>query len=138
MLTCWIRRIRDAEVGGWRRGPHETSVDLNVFDFDLAMPICTANSNYLLTCIAGIRLADLDQYYASDVLLGGTFPRHGDYHVSFVGAGPHFGIRGHRYLGSRQAVSLYRALNTALLLGTHDCMFSSGMVPIMRASQTEE
>ena len=64
--------------------------------------------------------------------------RHGDYNVSFVGtAGPHFGIRGHRYLGSRQAVSLYGGPNTALLLGTHDCTFSSGMVPIMRASQIE-
>lgn len=116
----------------------QTSVDLNVFDLDLAIPICTSHGNFDLTCIAGVRLADLDQYYASDVLAGGVVTRHGDYNVSFIGAGPHFGIRGNRYLGTRQAVSLYGALNTALLLGTYDVAFSSGAVGIMRGSQTED
>jgi hypothetical protein len=116
----------------------QTSVDLNVYDLDLVAPVVGASPHLTYTWTAGIRWADLDQFYRSEVLDAGVTIGQGDYHVNYSGVGPHFGFRGCRYLGRRQRLSIRGNLTGSVLVGTYDVAFSTTpAAPFAGATQSE-
>lgn len=102
------------------------SVDLNIFDIDMATSVCLQNPNWNLDVLAGVRIVDIDQYYesvvrdaAGDVLAGG------DYNVDFTGAGPRLGAGLRRVFGQDRRFAVYTNGAGSLLLGNYDVAFGT-------------
>lgn len=113
-----------------------TTVDLNVFDIDLMAPLRFNNPYYTLAWSAGVRLADLNQTYASSVFSGGSLLTYGDYEVDFFGVGPHIGFQGYRHMLDGR-FSLFAKTNASMLVGSYDVTFQNTLPPFFGAQQDE-
>lgn len=116
----------------------ETRVELNYFDIDFITPVAMASSCWSLDLSAGVRIADVDQYYESVVSAGGVTIGRGDYSVDFTGAGPRVGLDARRYFGHVGRFSILARAYGSLLLGSYDVQFSNSPMPGFIGSQTEE
>jgi hypothetical protein len=113
-----------------------TEVSLDAYDLDFVVPIASPACLSSLTCNAGVRIADIDQYYESTVFAGAFPVTYGDYHVDFLGTGPHVGFCGVREFSSFPYISLFASMDGSLLFGSYDVSFSNS-VPGFSASQVE-
>lgn len=102
------------------------SVDLNIFDIDMATSVCLKNPSWKLDVLAGVRIVDVDQAYdsvvrddADNVLSAG------DYSVDFSGAGPRLGAGLRRVFGRKRQFAAYANGAGSLLLGTYDVAFNT-------------
>lgn len=93
------------------------TVQTNVYDLDFIQPILLRDSSWSLSWSAGVRLADIDQYYESVITNGGAFFSRGDFFADFIGAGPRLGIGARRHFGRNGRFSLFVNGHGALLVG---------------------
>jgi len=97
------------------------SVRMNVYDLDLTRRFAFELQNvYLdLDLLAGLRIADVDQAYAAQIMTGagGAVASRGDFTQSFMGAGPRIGLG--TTMGSK-TFAFYANADMALLLGDLD------------------
>ena len=112
------------------------TVRLNVYDMDLDKTMPFENWNLDVGLKGGVRIADLDQTYTSQILTAAGGPgNHGDFSQTFTGAGPHVGLDGNVWLGEHRRLSLYAKTEAALLLG--DLQISSdAFLPGLTARQS--
>lgn len=100
-----------------------TEVSVNAFDWDVVAPVFSRSQFYTLTYNAGVRFADVDQSYVSQVnSLAGL--SQGSYQVDFFGVGPRVGFKGYRHLREGM-ISLFAGVNGSLLVGTYDVQFTN-------------
>ncbi len=116
------------------------AVRLNVYDIDVNKTVAVENCNFDLGLTAGVRIADLDQTYTSQILTAaGGLGNRGDFSQTFTGAGPHVGLGGNLWLGEHKRFSLYANGEAAFLLGdlkiTSDA-FLPGLAAQQNASRT--
>ena len=118
---------RDARFGNVLVGGDlirtEATVQMNVFDVDFIRSFSPENSRWDFHWSAGVRIADIDQFYESVITLGGNPLTRGDFFVDFVGAGPRLGFEGRRYFGAEGRLSLFANAHAALLVGKYDVGF---------------
>jgi hypothetical protein len=112
-----------------------TNVELNVYDLDLFASLDIHNPMYGLALHAGIRLADVQQYYESVVEAGGVDIAQGNFAVEYFGVGPRIGFQGYRHFGER--VSVFANLSGSLLVGTYDVAFQNSPLPGLSFAQGE-
>jgi hypothetical protein len=113
-----------------------TSVDLRVYDVDFMSPVGVTGHGFTWWYQAGLRFADVQQFYESAVDMGGVNIARGDFDVDFFGVGPHVGINGERQFGGGR-VSLFGSLSGSLLVGNHDVVFTNSPLPGVSFSQEE-
>jgi hypothetical protein len=113
-----------------------TSVDLRVYDIDFMSPMGVTCHGFTWSYQAGLRFADVQQFYESAVDVGGVNIARGDFDVDFFGVGPHVGINGERQFGGGR-VSLFGSLSGSLLVGNHDVVFSNSPLPGVSFTQEE-
>jgi len=115
----------------------KATVETNVYDLDFIKPVLLSSPNWGLSWSAGVRIADIDQYYESIITLqGGAFSR-GDFSADFIGAGPRLGLEARRYLGAEGRLALFVNAHAALLVGEDTIHSSNAPNPFFRASQSE-
>lgn len=104
------------------------SVRLNVFDLDLGVAVLPQNPSWLIDVRAGVRIAEVDQFYDSVIFDGnGAQLSRGDFTVDFVGAGPRLGGGISRIFGQDGQFSVFSQGSGALLLGQYDLAFSNSV-----------
>lgn len=113
------------------------TVKTNIYDIEFAKPLMFQDPKWALKWSAGVRIADIDQYYESIVSLGGNVANRGDFHVDFIGAGPRLGLEGQRFFGNNRGFSLYASGHGSLLLGEYDVRSSNTPTAGFLASQAE-
>ncbi|HEX6986837.1 MAG TPA: Lpg1974 family pore-forming outer membrane protein [Planctomycetaceae bacterium] len=116
----------------------EASVDVDVFDLEYVRPLAFSSSDWSAEWSAGLRVADVDQFYASTVTAGGLPLAYGDFLVDYLGVGPKLGVRGDRSVfGS--GLSLFAAGGGSLLVGEYEVTSSNTVLApaTFRASQEE-
>ncbi|MBW3596862.1 MAG: hypothetical protein KY475_06245 [Planctomycetes bacterium] len=108
-------------------------VEVNVWDLELRRSVPLDSSAWGVEWSAGVRLAEVDQFYSSLVTAGGAQVAFGDYNVDFFGAGPRTGFSLERR-GSFWAV--FASGHGSLPLGTYDVEFTASRFGIT-AAQTQ-
>jgi hypothetical protein len=97
------------------------SVEMNVFDFEYVRPLNFCRPGLGLIYTAGLRFAEIDQYYDSSVdAVGGNLPSEGVFSADFSGVGPYVTLTGQTYHGHRRQFSLLAKGGMALLVGQHE------------------
>lgn len=110
---------------------------VNIYDLDYRPLIGTPHSKWRLRGSAGVRIADIDQFYNSLVSLGGLPISYGDFSTRFVGAGPRVGLEARRFFGAQNRWSLFSSAHGGLLVGQYDVSSSNRPVPFFVGSQSE-
>lgn len=114
------------------------SVDLNIFDIDMATSVYLKNPNWSLDVLAGVRIVDVDQSYDSVIRdAGNNVLAGGAYSVDFSGAGPRFGAGLRRIFGRDRQFSVYGNGAGSLLLGQYDVAFGAH-AGAFQGGQTEQ
>jgi hypothetical protein len=104
------------------------SVRLNVFDIDWGISVAPHNPNWSIDFTAGVRIAEVDQFYDSVIFDGGGAQvSRGDFTVDFVGAGPRMGSGIRRIFGQDRQFAVFTQGSGALLLGQYDLAFSNSV-----------
>jgi len=115
----------------------KATVETNVYDLDFIKPVLLSSPNWGLNWSAGVRIADIDQYYESVIMLeGGAFSR-GDFSADFIGAGPRLGVEARRYLGAEGRLALFVNAHGALLVGEDTVRSSNAPNAFFVARQSE-
>jgi Legionella pneumophila major outer membrane protein precursor len=96
------------------------SVRLNVFDLEYQRRIEDFSWPAGVTYSAGLRFADLDQFYESSVSAGGLGLSDGVFRVNWFGVGPYGSLTGRLWLGEARRLSLFAKAGGALLVGKND------------------
>lgn len=94
------------------------SVDLNVFDFEYVRRVEDDCGYASWSCSAGLRMADVDQFYESTVSLGGGVLSNGVFAADFFGVGPYASFTGHAWAG--RPWSAFAKVGGALLVGDYN------------------
>lgn len=115
----------------------KAAVETNVYDFDFVKPILSRSPNWGLNWSAGVRIADIDQYYESVITLAGAPLSRGDFAANFIGAGPRLGVEARRHFGVEGRLSLFANGHASLLLGENTIRSSNAPNPAFSASQSE-
>jgi len=116
----------------------EATVQMNVYDLDLMRSFSPEDPRWDFRWSAGVRIADINQFYESVITLQGSPLTRGDFSVDFIGAGPRLGLEGRRYFGAEGRFSLFANARAALLVGTYDVASSNTVTPVgFSASQRE-
>jgi hypothetical protein len=96
-----------------------STVRLNVFDLEylrrIEDPTWPASMQYSV----GLRFANVNQSYDSNISAGGMQVSDGQFHVNWSGVGPYSSITGRLYGPNRRA-SMYAKAGAALLVGKND------------------
>ena len=100
------------------------SVDVNVFDLDLVKPLLFTCGSWELKYSVGVRIAQINQSYESEVSESGAYFSGGGYTQNFTGAGPRIGFQALRYFGACRQFSLFANTSGSLLVGENDMNFS--------------
>lgn len=111
------------------------TVQTNVYDLDWIKPTLVRYPNWVLNWSAGVRIADIDQYYESVITSGGAFFSRGDFVVDFIGAGPRLGLEARRHFGAQGRFSLFVSGHGALLLGEDVIRFTNAPNAVFVATQ---
>lgn len=97
------------------------SVQMNVFDFDYAKHLNFTSHNLGLRYFAGIRFADIEQFYDSRITdASGGLDSLGTFTANFQGVGPHFGLDARTYHGACRQFGLLGTIGGALLIGDYE------------------
>ena len=96
----------------------QASVDVDIYDLDYVRAF-SASPHGSLAWSAGLRVADVEQFYDSTVSAGGVPLAYGDFAVDYVGVGPRIGLRGDRSLGG-SGLSLFASGHGSTLVGEYD------------------
>ena len=112
-------------------------VELDVYDLEYIRPFRLPAPCWYMSWSAGVRVADIEQYYESIVTAGGLPIAQGDFSAEFVGAGPRLGLEGRRYFSDGDFALFARGYGS-LLLGQYDVDSGNTMnVPVaFTASQS--
>ncbi len=120
---------RDARFGSILFGGDliqtKASVDANLFDFDFIKPFSLGSPSWVVTWSAGLRIADINQYYESVVTSQSELLSRGDFAVDFIGVGPRLGLDARRQFGHQGRFSLFANCHAGLLVGEYDVRFSN-------------
>lgn len=113
------------------------TVETNVYDLDFIRPLLLAGPNWVFRWSAGVRIADIDQFYESVITAAGAPFSAGDFAVDFIGAGPRFGLDARRHFGAEGRICAFANSHAALLLGEDTIASSNAPNPVFRARQSE-
>jgi hypothetical protein len=105
-------------VGG-DRIETRAEVELNVFDLEFIRPFNLNSPSWWMSWSAGLRVADIEQFYESSVTAGGLPLAYGDFSAEFIGAGPRLGLEGRRYFANGNFGVFARGYGS-LLVGDYD------------------
>ena len=105
-------------------------VSLNVYDGDYIRSIPGTCPEWDLRWSAGMRFAQVDQFYDSTITLGGAALTRGDYFANFTGVGPRFGFEAERYFGEERRFSIFADTHASLLFGEYGTTSGSTVVPL--------
>lgn len=112
-------------------------VRTNVYDLDITKSFISTRSCLSARLAAGLRIADIDQFYASEVFsAAGALTSRGDFTAEFVGAGPHLGFEGRSWFGTANQFSLLAKGSFAILIGDYD-VASGVRIPGMAAGSQQ-
>ncbi|MFQ5732650.1 MAG: Lpg1974 family pore-forming outer membrane protein [Planctomycetaceae bacterium] len=95
-------------------------VELNLYDVDFIQTTSKYRSSWSYGWSAGVRIADVDQFYASTITSNGAFFAGGDYSSDFIGAGPRLGLNVKRSFGTDRNFALFAETHAALIVGDYD------------------
>ena len=116
-------------VGG-DRIETRAEVELNVYDLEFIRPFNLNSPCWWMSWSAGVRVADIEQFYESSVTMGGLPVAYGDFSAEFVGAGPRLGLEARRYLANGDFGVFARGYGS-LLVGDYDVASSNTVnVPV--------
>jgi len=101
------------------------SVTANVFDVDFVNSILVRSPCWAVNWSAGVRVADVDQYYESLITDGVDFFSRGDFSADFIGAGPRLGLEARRHFGQQGRFSVFLNGHGSLLLGEDEIRSSN-------------
>lgn len=107
-------------------GPTGASIDttatvqMNVFDLELVRPMNVQCGGLGFHYSAGLRFADVSQFYDSIVSAGGVLTSDGRFDVDYFGVGPHISLTGETRHGACREFSLFAKGAMALLVGQYD------------------
>ena len=114
-------------------------VDANIFDLDLIKPILWVCGGCEFKYTAGVRIAQIHQFYQSTISESGSFFGGGIYAADFTGAGPRIGIQSERYFGACRQFSLFANAAGSLLVGQYDTNFGQSTTgPSFQATQNTD
>lgn len=114
-------------------------VDANIFDLDVIKPILWVCGGCEFKYTAGVRIAQIHQFYQSIVSQGGSFFSGGIWGADFIGAGPRIGIQSERYFGACRQFSLFANGAGSLLVGQYDTNFGQSTTgPTFQATQNTD
>ena len=114
-------------------------VDANIFDLDVIKPILWTCGGCEFKYTAGVRIAQIHQFYQSIVSESGSFFAGGIYAAEFTGAGPRIGIQSERYFGACRQFSLFANAAGSLLVGQYDTNFGQSTTgPTFQATQNTD
>jgi hypothetical protein len=114
-------------------------VDANIFDLDLIKPILWVCGGCEFKYTAGVRVAQIHQFYQSIVSESGSFFGGGIYATDFTGAGPRIGLQTERYFGACRQFSLFANAAGSLLVGQYDTNFGQSTTgPSFQATQNTD
>ena len=116
----------------------EAVVDMNVFDLEYRRAIYADHRALRVDWTAGLRVADIDQFYRSFITTAGAPHSHGRFGVEFTGIGPRLGLDARRTTGSGRLAFFARAVGS-LLVGSYDVDFVHDVFypVVFSASQTQ-
>lgn len=97
----------------------EGEVEMNVYDLEWTRPIVLQDCAWVLSWSAGVRIADVEQFYESVLSLGPATLARGDFAVDFVGAGPRVGFEARRSFGDGR-FSVFARNHGSLLMGDYE------------------
>jgi hypothetical protein len=93
------------------------SVDLHVFDFEYVRRAQDDCGYVSWSYSAGLRMADVDQFYESTITAGGVLSN-GVFEADFFGVGPYASFTG--YVWGRRPLSAFAKVGGALLVGDYN------------------
>jgi hypothetical protein len=96
------------------------SVKLNVFDLEYLRPLSTQCGNVGFLYTAGLRFADVNQFYDSTISAAGLVTSNGVFEVDYFGVGPYLSLTGETRHGACRQFSLFAKGAMALLVGQYD------------------
>jgi hypothetical protein len=112
------------------------SVKLNVFDLEyirrMEDPTWPAGIMYS----AGLRFANVNQFYDSNIAAGGTQLSDGVFRVNWFGVGPYASLTGRVWLGENRRASLFAKAGGALLVGKNDITTDVSVTGAFTAGQS--
>jgi hypothetical protein len=96
------------------------SVQMNVFDLEYLrrLEYNCAGVGFLYS--AGLRFADVNQFYDSTISAGPLVTSDGRFDVDFTGVGPYLSLTGETGRGTRRPLSLFAKGAMSLLVGQYD------------------
>ncbi len=116
----------------------KAEVQTNVVDLEFRQSITATENPLDLDWSAGLRIADIDQFYRSFITAGGAPHTNGQFGVDFTGAGPRIGLEGTRSVVS-ESFSLYGRTFGSLLVGSYDVQFSNQVfAPVVFTASQEQ
>jgi hypothetical protein len=96
------------------------SVQMNVFDLEYLRPIGANYGGLGFLYSAGLRFADVNQFYDATISAAGVTTSNGEFEVEYFGVGPYLSITGDIRRGQCRQFSLFAKGAMALLVGQYD------------------
>ncbi len=103
----------------------QASVRTNVYDLDFIKPFSFEQGSWQFEWSAGVRLADINQFYESAITNAGNPFSTGSFTADFLGAGPRLGLQVEHHFGSQSCFSVFANTHGSLLLGDHQVEFNN-------------
>jgi hypothetical protein len=113
------------------------SVQMNVFDLECMRRLEYNFAGVGFAYSAGLRFADVSQFYDSTILAGAAVTSDSRFDVDFSGIGPYLSLTGETGRGSPRPVSLFAKGAMALLVGQYD-LSTEVTLPGVFGSQTAD
>lgn len=96
------------------------TVQMNVFDLEYLRPIGDQCGGLGFLYSAGLRFADVEQFYDSTISAAGAVTSEGVFEVEYFGVGPYLSLTGETRHGACRQFSLFAKGAMALLVGQYD------------------
>ncbi|MEX2139359.1 MAG: Lpg1974 family pore-forming outer membrane protein [Pirellulales bacterium] len=96
------------------------TVQMNVFDLEYLRPIGNNCDGLGFLYSAGLRFADVSQFYDSTISAAGAVTSNGVFEVDYFGVGPYLSLTGDIRRGQCRQFSLFAKGAMALLVGQYD------------------
>jgi hypothetical protein len=96
------------------------SVKLNVYDLEYMRRMEDPSWPTSMTYSAGLRFANVNQFYDANISGGGALLSDGVFRVNWFGVGPYGSLTGRLWAGEARRLSAYAKAGAALLVGKND------------------
>jgi hypothetical protein len=122
--------------------PNGTNIDtratvrLNVFDLEYLRKMEDPTWPASVMYSAGLRFANVNQFYDSTVSAGGGQASDGVFRVNWYGVGPYSSLTGRVWLGQNRKISLFAKAGGALLVGKNDIATDVSVTGAFTGGQT--